>query len=85
MIKINESGYIGGKAGAVFNNNSRKRNSDMPAFTGKVPQIPTSSLRDAVEYILPSSTKALKFLGSNGGEIQNIIINAVGTGLVRSR
>ncbi|MBR6099135.1 hypothetical protein IKP85_05245 [bacterium] len=82
MIKINESGYIGGKAGAVFNNNSRKRNSDMPAFTGKVPQIPTSSLRDAVEYILPSSTKALKFLGSNGGEIQNIIINAVGTGLV---
>lgn len=52
------------------------------SFTGKIPQIPTTSLKDAIEYVLPRPTKVLKKLGSNGGEIQNIIINACGTGLV---
>lgn len=52
------------------------------SFTGKVPQMPTTSLKDAIEYLLPKSAKIFKKLGSSGGEIQNIIINAIGTGLV---
>lgn len=82
MIKIEESGYNKSNYGVrqqIANNMTAHK---QPTFTGKVPQIPTTSLRDAIEYVLPSSTKILKFLGSNGGEIQNIIINAVGTGLV---
>ena len=79
MIKVDQTNYNRAAYGVQ---SAKSRAKGSVAFTGKVPQIPTSSLRDAVEYILPKSTKALKILGSNGGEIQNIIINAVGTGLV---
>ncbi len=82
MLKIEESGYNKSynRVSRHFVGNGLVRK-QIP-FTSKVPQIPTTSLRDAIEYILPSSTKMLKVLGSNGGEIQNIIINAVGTGMV---
>ena len=82
MIKIEESGYNKPNYGVSRQFTGNCAVHSQPSFTGKVPQIPTTSLRDAIEYVLPSSTKMLKVLGSNGGEIQNIIINAVGTGLV---
>jgi len=82
MIRIEDSGY---KKNNCVINKRITGNANLYSklsFEGKVPQIPTTSLRDAVEYVLPKSTKVLKYLGSNGGEIQNITINAIGTGLV---
>ncbi len=83
MIKVTESGYNTRK----YNYNGVKsqiRKNHSQNFTGRVPgvAIPTSSMKSAVEYILPNSAKVLRKLGSNGGEIQNIIINAIGTGMV---
>ena len=83
MIKVDEIGYR-----SRYNTNTdrlKKSNSNL-TFTGlgraSVSQIPSTALRDAVEAILPGSVRFLKKLGSHGGEIQNIIINAIGTGLV---
>ncbi len=81
MIKVDEIGYR-----HQYNANSERisKSHSQPAFTGKpsVSQIPSTALRDAVEALLPRSVRALKKLGSHGGEIQNIIINAIGTGIV---
>ena len=81
--KVENNGYKNSNYGMLRIGNDNPHTSiSRPSFTGKVPQMPTSSLKDAIEYILPKSAKILKKMGSNSGEIQNIIINAAGTGLV---
>lgn len=80
--KVEDIGYRNRGYGVPAKLGVSSKASKSPSFTGKVPQMPTSSLKDAIEYLLPKSARIFKKLGSSGGEIQNIIINAVGTGLV---
>ncbi len=70
----------------AFNNNYRLEPANIrkiktaPSFKGRV--LPTSTLDIAVENLVPKHLRILKKLAANSGEIQNIIINSIGTGLV---
>ena len=56
-----------------------------PNFTARV-QIPERAvdinLKNEIKAFMPPSIKGMKKFSDNMGEVQNIIINALGTGLV---
>jgi len=66
--------------GYAFSGAKNKRLRTAPSFTAR--PISAGTLDDAVASLVPKSLRVLKRLGSSGGEIQNIIINSLGTGLV---
>ena len=77
MMKVDEKAFNNNYRLELPNNkNSRKA----PNFEGR--GLPTSTLNKAVESLVPKHLRVLKKLAANSGEIQNIIINSIGTGLV---
>ncbi len=76
MMKVDDKINSGYRFSGVKNKNG----GHAPSFTAK--PIAAGSLDDAVASLVPKSLRVLKKLGSSGGEIQNIIINSLGTGLV---
>ena len=48
-----------------------------PHFTARA-----INMKEEVKAVMPASVKAMKKVSDNMGEVQNIIINALGTGLV---
>ena len=65
---------------------AQKKHPQAPDFTGrKIPYIATPTklnMEDEVKLLMPPAVKAMKKVSDNMGEVQNIIINALGTGLV---
>jgi len=63
----------------------QKKQHKAPDFTGKIPNVGTTAninMEDEVRLLMPPAVKAMKKVCDNMGEVQNIIINALGTGLV---
>lgn len=63
-----------------LSNAKNRQPNTTPSFTAR--PIAAGTLDDAVASLVPKKLRFLKKLGSSGGEIQNIIINSLGTGLV---
>ena len=78
MIKVDDIAY-NNRHGAAFNQRKRKL-STAPSFTARA--VVPNTLMEAVEQLSTPKLRMLKKLGSQGGEIQNIIINSIGTGIV---
>lgn len=76
MMKVDDKINSGYRFSGAKNRSLRTA----PSFTAK--PIAAGTLDDAVAALVPKSLRVLKKLGSSGGEIQNIIINSLGTGLV---
>lgn len=65
--------------------NAQLRQQRTPKFTGKIPVTEVNTginLAEEVKNLMPPAVKAMKKVCDNMGEVQNIIINALGTGLV---
>ena len=77
MMKVDEKALNGAYR---LNPGSRNKIKHEPNFTGA--SISMGTLDDAVASLVPKHLRVLKKLGSNSGEIQNIIINSIGTGIV---
>lgn len=77
MMKVDD---ITGNTKFRVVNNTKRKLTTAPSFTAK--PVSTRTLDDAVASLVPAHLRLLKKLGSNSGELQNIIINAIGTGLV---
>lgn len=61
------------------------RRQNQPNFTSSITLPPKNNaiiMSDAIKDYIPSAVKGMKKLSDNMGEVQNIIINALGTGLV---
>ena len=87
MIKVEENGYRSGNYGKVKHAPKRhvvyKRqlSGNQQSFTGKA-NVAAESIEEVVKSFMPWTIRTLNFLGGKRGEIQNILINAAGTGLV---
>jgi len=87
MIKVEENGYRSGNYGKV--KHAPKKNvvykrhlsGHQQSFTGKA-NVAAEGIEDLVRSFMPWTIRTLNFLGGKRGEIQNILINAAGTGLV---
>ncbi len=65
--------------------NLQQKRQKHPAFTSSITLQPKNTdivMAEAIKDYIPSAVKSMKKLSDNMGEIQNIIINALGTGLV---
>lgn len=79
-MKVDDLAYNNRYSASAQQQHARKVRT-APSFKGRA-LVETPALEDAVANLMPKSLKMLKKLGSNGGEIQNIVINSLGTGLV---
>ena len=86
MIRIDENSYkVNKPRNLLYSNNKRdlinSKNIAMPSFTGKA-SIAAEGIEEVVKSFMPLPIRVLNFLGGKRGEIQNILLNAAGTGLV---
>lgn len=78
MMKVDDIAYS--KTYGAQSAGKKYRLKKTPNFTGAA--VYTASLDEAVANLIPRHLRILRKLGSNSGEIQNIMINSIGTGLV---
>lgn len=66
--------------------NAQKKRTQAPKFTsnrlGQVESLAPFNMGNEVKLLMPKSVKTMKRLSDGMGEVQNIIINAIGTALV---
>ena len=79
-MKVDQVQYRVNNQGVLSQKSQTRPN--FGARLSSTPQSSTINVQEAIKDYIPSAVKGMKKLSDNMGEVQNIIINAFGTGLV---